>query len=147
MAECALNMYCAIYEDLGDNISWRVSIFEDQSAAFELLERILVEQNDHLQASLVADSRRYRALVSHMSRQHPQEGSMFMLQHDFNWSQMQKLSEEQGVVFLVYSLVPFYQNMNEIWVWIVHSQGSLIWERLSLERYQQDFNTSTPKHL
>ncbi|WP_042279913.1 CHAT domain-containing tetratricopeptide repeat protein [Candidatus Protochlamydia sp. R18] len=136
----SIEIYVLLHQELKNHSHWQITFFESQVLPLLRLETLLLKQKRIEEALQVTDFRRSRALVSALTEK-------FKCQKDnslpfgITTRKMQATAQKLNTCFIVYSLSP--EDMNNIIVWIIPSQGKIICQKLPLGILTEEVKAAT----
>ncbi|MFB2980963.1 CHAT domain-containing protein [Microseira sp. BLCC-F43] len=159
-AEKALRETIAGYESiragLGEQYTYKVSIFDIQSEAYRLLEQVLIAQNKTDAALEIAERGRGRALVELLTKRlSPQPDAQSSINPP-TIEQIKRIAKEENATLVEYSITydptqfilpgkfkAVNQNpKSELYIWVIKPTGEVAFRRSNLKPLWQQQNTS-----
>ncbi|VXD16709.1 CHAT domain-containing tetratricopeptide repeat protein [Planktothrix paucivesiculata] len=136
-----IEIWESIRTNLGNNDTHKVSIFDTQTAAYRLLQNVLVAQNKPLAALEIAERGRARAFVELLEKRLSTKGQqMTFTAPPPSITQIQRIAQSHNATVVEYSLV-FEQ---EIYIWVIRPSGEIIFCSVDLKLLgQQPDGSST----
>lgn len=136
----AIEIWESIRKDLGRNDINKVSIFDTQTAAYRLLQNVLVAQNLPLTALEIAERGRTRAFVELLDqRLSTRTQQISTTAPTPSITQIQKIAQAENATLVEYSLV-FEQ---ELYIWVIRPSGEIIFRSVNLKPLEQSLNISS----
>ncbi|MGE5656330.1 MAG: CHAT domain-containing protein [Actinomycetota bacterium] len=137
-AEKALRQAIQIRETLRTNLedTHQISIFETQRSTYRLLQKALVAQHKLTEALEISERGRTRAFVALLKQRLGESTQTETTSSFLTVANIQQIARQQNATLIEYSLVT-----EEIYIWIVHPSGEIIFRRANLEPLTQ-FNQS-----
>jgi CHAT domain-containing protein/tetratricopeptide (TPR) repeat protein len=137
----AIETWESIRSNLGKNDTYKVSIFDTQTAAYRLLQNVLVAQNQPLSALEIAERGRARAFVELLEKRLSTRGQqMTFTAPPPSITQIQRIAQSHNATVVEYSLV-FEQ---ELYIWVIRPSGEIIFRSVDLKLLgQQPDGSST----
>lgn len=136
----AIETWESIRSNLGNNDTYKVSIFDTQTAAYRLLQNVLVSQNQPLSALEVAERGRAQAFVELLEKRlSTREQQMTFTAPPPSITQIQRIAQSHNATVVEYSLV-FEQ---ELYIWVIRPSGEIIFRSVELKPLGQQPDGST----
>jgi CHAT domain-containing protein/Flp pilus assembly protein TadD len=139
-----IKVWESVRRDLGNNDEFKVSVFEEQSRTYRLLQRALIEQNKINEALEISERGRARAFIELLSKSLYQrnansntsinKGSTSSLQLPPNIQDIKRIAKEQKATLVEYSIV----SDKEIYIWVVKQTGEIEFRKSSLALLNQN---------
>ncbi|NER53142.1 MAG: CHAT domain-containing protein, partial [Symploca sp. SIO1A3] len=146
-----INIWESLRERLGENDTWKVSIFERQASTYRLLQEVLIAQNQPLPALEIAERGRARAFVELLARR------IVTTSDSANSSiappsieQLQQIAKQQNATLVEYSIIyddfkikgkqEFHES--ELYIWVIKPTGEVTFRRSNLKPLWQQNNSS-----
>ncbi len=130
----AIETWESIRSNLGNNDTYKVSIFDTQTAAYRLLQNVLVAQNQPLSALEIAERGRARAFVELLEKRLSTRGQqMTFTAPPPSITQIQRIAQSHNATVVEYSLV-FEQ---ELYIWVIRPSGEIIFRSVDLKLLEQ----------
>ncbi|UJB73022.1 tetratricopeptide repeat protein (plasmid) [Acaryochloris sp. 'Moss Beach'] len=113
LSQTHLNDSIKVWEKLHTNLSvpHQISFFETQANSYSDLQTVLVAQSQPLQALVVAEQGRTRALNQQLSGANA----------PFDLEQIKQVAQEQNATIVEYTLV----RNNLLYAWVIHPDGTI----------------------
>jgi CHAT domain-containing protein/tetratricopeptide (TPR) repeat protein len=136
----AIEIWESIRANLGSNDLNKVSIFDTQTAAYRLLQNVLVAQNRPLVALEIAERGRTRAFLELLEQRLSTETPPISITApSLPIHQIQKIAQAENATLVEYSLV-FEQ---ELYIWVIPPNGEIIFRSVDLKPLEQLLNISS----
>ncbi|GAB1542845.1 hypothetical protein NUACC21_55190 [Scytonema sp. NUACC21] len=110
----AINSWEAIRELLGNQDTWKISIFEQQAETYRLLQQVLVAQQRPQDALLTSEQGRNRALVEILIRRRSEKPDNLLTPPRPTITKLRQIAIEQNATLVEYSVTP-----DEIFIWVI----------------------------
>jgi CHAT domain-containing protein/Tfp pilus assembly protein PilF len=131
----SIDLFAALQDNLEENSQSKITIFEEQAIAYMGLESILIAQKKYLEALVISDSRRARALISKLLKKSssPQVKTVAL-----DPAMIQGLAQQHQTTFVIYSMASLLGEESKIGAWIVPPEGPISWQNLPTEALEAD---------
>lgn len=133
---------------LGDNDAFKISIFEEQSRTYRLLQQVLIAQNQPNAALEIAERGRARAFVELLATRLSSSQASKLTGSHLSTSitpptigQIQQVAKEHAATLIEYSII--YENVNisnqgepresALFVWVVQPTGEVAFRQVDLK--------------
>ena len=138
---------------LGKNDNYKVSIFETQTATYQLLQKVLIAQNKTNEALEISERGRSRAFVelltSRLSNTNTSQTSPPTVDKP-TIALLQKIAKQQNATLVQYSIIndEFKVDGNpkvkesEIYIWVIKPTGEITFRKSDLKSLWQKENTT-----
>ncbi|MCB1107236.1 MAG: CHAT domain-containing protein [Chlamydiia bacterium] len=111
--ELSIQSFSQVWNHISDHASpWKISIFERQFVPYRKLEKYYLEQNDHINALLVSDSSRAKALIGIL-----REKLNVPESERISIDQILKIAKDLKTTIIEYSCDPFDEVKG--WCWVI----------------------------
>lgn len=128
----------------------KITLFEQQSYTYNLLQRVLVAQNKTTEALVLAERGRARALVEQLVQQQSQTQMPVS-----SLAEMQQIAREQQVTVVNYAVIGDGRRVlgNEIetetdlFIWVMAPTGALSFHQVPLRPFWQNIFRAQPTQL
>ena len=124
----AIGIWENIRSDLGNQDTNKVTIFDTQTAAYTLLQEVLVAQKRPQQALEIAERGRTRALVEILIKRTNPQLEENIIPPSLNLTQIKQVAQKQNATLVEYSLTP-----DEIYIWVIPPGGEIQFRAVSLK--------------
>jgi CHAT domain-containing protein len=156
MAEKNLFEGIAIWESLrkegsGNNDSNQISIFEEQSNTYRILQQVLIAQNDPNTALEIAERGRARALVSLLMKKLATDSKTGAMDksHFPSTAQIQQTAKAQNATLVEYSIIYDYFKIDgkrqfheaALYIWVIPPNGTITFRQVDLKPLWQNQHT------
>ncbi|KAB8331770.1 CHAT domain-containing protein, partial [Scytonema tolypothrichoides VB-61278] len=126
-AETNLRSAIAVWESmrarLGDNDTFKISIFEIQAMSYRLLQQALIAQNQPTQALEIAERGRARAFAELLaSRQQSNSPA------PPNLERIQQIAKQQNATLVEYSIA-----WNDLYIWVIKPTGKITFHKVDIK--------------
>ncbi len=125
-----IEVWESIRTSLGSNDTNKVSIFDTQTAAYQLLQKVLVTQNKPLAALEIAERGRARAFVELLEEQlakkellNPEQLTVLSI------SKIREIAQAQKTTLVEYSVI----FAEELYIWVICPDGEIYFRSVELE--------------
>ncbi|MFN6197595.1 MAG: CHAT domain-containing protein [Aphanizomenon sp.] len=135
----AIKIYESVRIDLTDKS--QISIFEQQSKTYTILQKILIAQNKFQQALEVAERGRARAFVNLLTSRISEKQSNQLTVQPLSIEKIQKIAKEQNATIVEYTIAqsennqdyPKTWNLSEMYIWVVKPTGEITFKQVDLK--------------
>ncbi|MDK2459672.1 CHAT domain-containing protein, partial [Aphanizomenon sp. PH219] len=148
-----IEVWESIRGKLGNNDSYKVSIFEEQARTYLLLQQVLIAQNKTNEALEISERGRARAFVelltSRLSNANTSQTSPPAVDKP-TISLLQKIAKQQNAILVQYSII--YDDFkidgkqqtkeSEIYIWVIKPTGEITFRKSDLKPLWQKENTT-----
>ncbi|ALB41798.1 Fis family transcriptional regulator [Anabaena sp. WA102] len=159
LPEAEKNLYAgievweSIRTKLGNNDSYKVSIFETQKAAYQTLQEVLIAQNKTNEALEISERGRSRAFVelltSRLSTTNTSQPSPPAVDKP-TIALLQKIAKQQNATLVQYSIISDYFKIDgkpqtkesELYIWVIKPTGEITFRKSDLKPLWQKENTT-----
>ncbi len=153
----SLSVWESLRAGLGNNDTYKVSIFETQLAAYQNLQEVLVDQNKPAQALEIAERGRGRAFVELLARGNAAQQSQKATVPPPNLAELQRIAREQKATMVAYTIAreqfvevphgasPQYAGepqASRLLIWVLSPEGNVQVRQVNLFAWQQQNKTS-----
>ncbi|WP_307722542.1 tetratricopeptide repeat protein, partial [Sphaerospermopsis reniformis] len=151
-----IEVWESIRGKLGNNDSYKVSIFEEQARTYRLLQQVLIAQNKTHEALEISERGRARAFVelltSRLSNTNTSQTSPPAVDKP-TIALLQKIAKQQNATLVQYSIIPdtFKQDgkqqtkESELYIWVIKPTGEITFRKSDLKPLWQKENTTLAK--
>jgi len=155
----AIARYEEIRKGLGNNDDLKLSIFDKQTLAYSLLQKVLVAQNKPLEALEIAERGRNRALVEMLFRHGNEELRGKIIPPSPNIEEIRRIARQQNATIVEYSVIPNLKyagitskakNLgSQIYIWVIQPTGNIEFRSVQIpeDTYIQGFVNIVRKSL
>jgi len=136
---------------LGNNDAYKVSIFDEQSRTYRLLQQVLIAQNQPDAALEIAERGRARAFVELLARRNATtNGSSNSPITSPSIELLQQIAKQQNATLVEYSIITDEFKINgkqetyesELYIWVIKPTGEVTFRKADLKPLWQQQNTS-----
>ncbi|WP_290598959.1 CHAT domain-containing protein [Anabaena sp. AL93] len=135
----AIKIYESVRIDLTDKS--QISIFEQQSKTYTILQKILIAQNKFQEALEVAERGRARAFVNLLTSRISEKQSNQLNVQPLTIEKIQKIAREQNATIVEYTIAqpennqdyPKTWNPSEIYIWVIKPTGEITFKQVDLK--------------
>ena len=135
----AIKIYESVRIDLTDKS--QISIFEQQSKTYTILQKILIAQNKFQEALEVAERGRARAFVNLLTSRISEKQSNQLTVQPLTIEKIQKIAREQNATIVEYTIAqpennqdyPKTWNPSEIYIWVIKPTGEITFKQVDLK--------------
>jgi CHAT domain-containing protein len=136
---------------LGDNDSYKVSIFQEQDRTYRFLQKVLFAHNQTDVALEIAERGRARAFVELLAKRFfPQSAAQFVTPVLPTINQIKQIAREQNATLVEYSIInddfkiggKQQTRESELFIWVIKPTGEVTFRRVDLTTLWQQQNTS-----
>ena len=135
----AIKIYESVRIDLTDKS--QISIFEQQSKTYTILQKILIAQNKFQQALEVAERGRARAFVNLLTSRISEKQSNQLTVQPLTIKKIQKIAREQNATIVEYTIAQSENNQDypktwkpsEIYIWVIKPTGEITFKQVDLK--------------
>ncbi|NEO49152.1 MAG: tetratricopeptide repeat protein [Moorea sp. SIO4A3] len=113
----AIKIWEDIRQDLGNEDDWKISIFEQQSRSYRLLQQVLVAQGKPKQALEISERGRNRALIDLLAAQLSETTQKTKAP---TLKDIQEIAKQQQATLVEYSIVD-----DQIYIWVIAPTGEI----------------------
>lgn len=146
----ALQGYESVRAGLGEQYSYKVSLFEQQREAYVLLEQVLVNQNKIEKALEITERSRARTLVELQAKRLFSRSTIQQTVKPLTVQQIQQIAKQQNSILVTYSIAydpklavrPSGSTESEIFIWVIKPTGEIIFRKSDLKPFLQEQNRS-----
>ncbi|NES17928.1 MAG: CHAT domain-containing protein [Symploca sp. SIO3E6] len=135
-----IKVWESIRTSLGSNDTNKVSIFDTQTAAYQLLQKVLVTQNKPLAALEIAERGRARAFVELLEEQlakkklpNPEQLTVLSI------SKIREIAQAQKTTLVEYSVI----FAEELYIWVICPDGEIYFRSVELESLEKQPSSSS----
>ncbi|MBE9058282.1 tetratricopeptide repeat protein [Sphaerospermopsis sp. LEGE 08334] len=151
-----IEVWESIRGKLGDNDSYKVSIFEEQARTYRALQQVLITQNKTHEALEISERGRARAFVelltSRLSNTNTSQTSQPTVDKP-TISLLQKIAKQQNATLVQYSIIPDDLKIDgkqqtkesELYIWVIKPTGEITFRKSDLKPLWQKENTTLAK--
>ncbi|BAZ85371.1 TPR repeat-containing protein [Dolichospermum compactum NIES-806] len=151
-----IEVWESIRGKLGNNDSYKVSIFEEQARTYRLLQKVLITQNKTHEALEISERGRARAFVelltSRLSNTNTSQTSQPAVDKP-TISLLQKIAKQQNATLVQYSIIPDTFKIDgkeqtkesELYIWVIKPTGEITFRKSDLKPLWQKENTTLAK--
>ena len=150
----ALQVWESLRQDLGQNDSFKVSLFEGQSRSYRILQQVFIAQNKPNAALEIAERGRARALVELLSKQvsssQPSTVSQPQPVPSLSLEQIQQVAKVQKATLVEYSIL--YEDFqgkkgleardSALYIWVIPPHGQITFRSVDLKPLWQQQKTT-----
>ncbi|MFM6108563.1 MAG: CHAT domain-containing protein, partial [Sphaerospermopsis kisseleviana] len=151
-----IEVWESIRAKLGNNDSYKVSIFEEQARTYRLLQQVLIAQNKTHEALEISERGRARAFVelltSRLSNTNTSQTSQPAIEKP-NISLLQQIAKQQNATLVQYSII--YDDFkiddkrqtkeSKLYIWVIKPTGEIAFRKSDLKPLWQKENTTLAK--
>ncbi|MEA5574026.1 CHAT domain-containing tetratricopeptide repeat protein [Calothrix sp. UHCC 0171] len=132
---------------LADRNDLKISIFEQQTRTYEILQRVLIAQNKTDAALEVSENGRARAFVDLLiSRLQPNSNAST----EININQIKQIAKSQNAILVQYSIITDefkiagkeQSKESELYIWVIKPTGEITFRKADLKPLWQKENTT-----
>ncbi|MDM3856546.1 MAG: tetratricopeptide repeat protein [Aphanizomenon gracile PMC649.10] len=148
-----IEVWESIRGKLGNNDSYKVSIFETQTATYRTLQQVLIAQNKTHEALEISERGRARAFVellsSRLSNTNTSQTSQPAVDKP-TISLLQQIAKQQNATLVQYSII--YDDLkidgkqqnkeSELYIWVIKPTGEITFRKSDLKPLWQKENTT-----
>ena len=117
-----------IREKIGDNDSFKVSLFDTQVDTYHILQKVLIKQNKIESALEISERGRARAFVELLvASLSPQASSQANIQPP-TFKQIQKIAEQQAATIVEYSIIE-----DQLYIWVIQPTGEITFRQIEIK--------------
>ena len=135
----AIKIYESVRIDLTDKS--QISIFEQQSKTYTIVQKILIAQNKFQEALEVAERGRARAFVNLLTSRISEKQSNQLTVQPLSIEKIQKIAREQNATIVEYTIAQPENNQDypktwkpsEIYIWVIKSTGEITFKQVDLK--------------
>ncbi|WP_137666601.1 CHAT domain-containing protein, partial [Sphaerospermopsis reniformis] len=139
-----IEVWESIRGKLGNNDSYKVSIFEEQARTYRILQQVLIAQNKTHEALEISERGRARAFVelltSRLSNTNTSQTSQPAVDKP-TISLLQKIAKQQNATLVQYSII----TDEELYIWVIKPTGEITFRKSDLKPLWQKENTTLAK--
>ncbi|MFM6133682.1 MAG: Fis family transcriptional regulator, partial [Sphaerospermopsis kisseleviana] len=139
-----IEVWESIRAKLGNNDSYKVSIFEEQARTYRTLQQVLIAQKKTHEALEISERGRARAFVelltSRLSNTNTSQTSLPAVDKP-TISLLQKIAKQQNATLVQYSIIPD----EELYIWVIKPTGEITFRKSDLKPLWQKENTTLAK--
>jgi CHAT domain-containing protein/Flp pilus assembly protein TadD len=151
-----IEVWESIRGKLGNNDSYKVSIFEEQARTYRILQKVLIAQNKTNEALEISERGRARAFVelltSRLSNTNTSQTSQPTVDKP-TISLLQKIAKQQNATLVQYSIIPDDLKIDgkeqtkesELYIWVIKPTGEITFRKSDLKPLWQKENTTLAK--
>ena len=121
-----IEVWEALRTELGDNDTYKIAIFEQQSRTYQLLQKVLVAQNKPERALEIAERGRTQAWIDLFSQKVNPSSAQINTQ-PLTQQDIQKIAQQQNATLVEYSLVD-----STLYIWVIQPEGKIIFRPVDL---------------
>ncbi|MDM3863157.1 MAG: tetratricopeptide repeat protein, partial [Aphanizomenon gracile PMC644.10] len=148
-----IEVWESIRGKLGNNDSYKVSIFEEQARTYRILQKVLIAQNKTNEALEISERGRARAFVellsSRLSNTNTSQTSQPAVDKP-TISLLQKIAKQQNATLVQYSIIPDTFKIDgkeqtkesELYIWVIKPTGEIAFRKSDLKPLWQKENTT-----
>jgi tetratricopeptide (TPR) repeat protein len=114
---------------LGDNDANKISIFEEQSRTYQLLQQVLVVQNKTEAALEIAERGRSRAFVELLAQRLQKTGTAPAAIPPPNLQQIRQIAKAQNATLVQYSTI----GSQRLYLWVIQPTGEIAFRQVDLQ--------------
>ena len=149
----AIEILESLRAKLGQNDSYKVSIFEEQAGTYRTLQQVLIAQNKTNEALEISERGRARAFVelltSRLSSTNTTQSSQPTVDKP-TISLLQKIAKQQNATLVQYSIIgdefkvdgKRKKEESEIYIWVIKPTGEIAFRKSDLKPLWQKENTT-----
>ena len=148
-----IQVWESIRGKLGNNDSYKVSIFEEQARTYRILQNVLIAQNKTNEALEISERGRARAFVellsSRLSNTNTSQTSQPAVDKP-TIALLQKIAKQQNATLVQYSII--YDDLkidgkqqnkeSELYIWVIKPTGEIAFRKSDLKPLWQKENTT-----
>ncbi len=112
----------SIRANLGDNDTFKVSIFETQAMSYRLLQQALIAQNQTTQALEIAELGRARAFAELLAARQQS------LSAPPNLERIQQIAKQQNATLVEYSIA-----WDDLYIWVIKPTGKITFHKVDIK--------------
>jgi len=147
-AEQALMQAIAIWEKLRvgleDKESYRVSLFETQTATYQNLQKVRIAMGKYPEALEAVEQGRARAFAALLSSKLSSDRLQKYTEPSVKVSQLQQIAREQNLTIVSYSLITSTSinisqpllGMSELYAWVISPDGKINFRKLDINKWE-----------
>ncbi len=145
----------SLREKLGNNDTYKVSIFEEQAKTYLLLQKVLIAQNKTNEALETAERGRARAFLDLLQERLSTKGSKEVIQPEQPTTKptiqlLQKIAKQQNATIIEYSIIydefkaqdKLQTKESKLYIWVIKPTGEITFRQADLTPLWQQQNTS-----
>jgi CHAT domain-containing protein/uncharacterized protein HemY len=148
-----IEVWESIRGKLGNNDSYKVSIFEEQARTYRLLQKVLIAQNKTNEALEISERGRARAFVelltSRLSNTNTSQTSQPTVDKP-TIALLQKIAKQQNATLVQYSIITDDLKIDgkqqtkesELYIWVIKPTGEITFRKSDLKPLWQKENTT-----
>ncbi|HEY9747364.1 MAG TPA: CHAT domain-containing tetratricopeptide repeat protein [Allocoleopsis sp.] len=137
---------------LGDDDRNKISLFEEQSSTYRLLQKALVAQNKPEAALEAAERGRARAFVELLAERLPAEADTVAKVQPPNLAQIRAIAKQHNTTLVEYSVIDDDERNvsgdalreSELFIWVIQPNGKVDFRRVDLKPLWQKGVTPNP---
>jgi CHAT domain-containing protein/Tfp pilus assembly protein PilF len=120
----AMELWESIRQDkLGNRDDFKISIFEEQGKAYQLLQAVLVEQNRPNEALEIAERGRARAFVDLLTQRLSSNPALNAISKPPTLADMQQIAKQQDATLVQYSILR--EDADFLLTWVIRPSGEV----------------------
>ncbi|MBW4593283.1 MAG: tetratricopeptide repeat protein [Brasilonema angustatum HA4187-MV1] len=119
----AITVWESIRTSLGDNDTFKVSIFETQAVTYRLLQQALIAQNQPTQALLIAERGRAQAFAELLAARQQSNSSA-----PPNIERIQQIAKQQNATVVEYSIAS-----DDLYIWVIKPTGKITFHKVDIK--------------
>ncbi|MBD1877640.1 CHAT domain-containing tetratricopeptide repeat protein [Coleofasciculus sp. FACHB-T130] len=147
-----IQIWESLRQKLGNNDTYKVSVFEQQAKTYRLLQQVLIAQNKINEALEIAERGRARAFVELLMTRVASPNALTTITPP-NIQKIQQIAKEQNATLVEYSIiVDSVEGKNreqieesELYIWVVKPTGEVSFRSSNLKSLWQQQNTDLAK--
>ncbi len=112
----------SIRASLGDNDTFKVSIFETQARTYRLLQQALIAQNQITQALEIAERGRARAFAELLAARQQSSSA------PPNINRIQQIAKQQNATLVEYSIA-----WDDLYIWVIKPTGTITFHKVDIK--------------
>ncbi len=148
-----IEVWESLREKLGNNDSYKVSIFEEQARTYRTLQEVLIAQNKTKEALEISERGRSRAFVELLNSRLSGK-NIGQIPEKPTLSLLQQIAKKQNATLVEYSII--YNEFkiqgkqeeakeSELYIWVIKPTGEVTFRKADLKPLWQKENTTLEK--
>lgn len=128
----SIDLVESIRNKLGHNDEFKVSIFDQQTEPYQLLQVVLIAQEKIEQALEIAERSRARALAELLARRSELSDSESIVIESPSIDLIKRIATKQKATLVEYSLIQTFGLEPKLYIWVVSPDGLIKFETVDL---------------
>ncbi len=139
----AINVWESLRYKLNElNDEQKISIFEQQSVSYQMLQKVLLDQGEILAALNVSEQGRSRALVDLLlsnSEEYDAQGNSQSNHFRYSLEKIQKITNNIKATIVEYSVMEYDDlEQSELCLWIIQDSGKIVFRSSSIQNINKE---------